>query len=122
MPRFVRSLLRRQSVACLACCGEMSFGFWFACAQAAALLGAARAAAATKAAAIRIIGMGPISSPRRDPLTSPRRPHTSGQRGVRPRIQPLRVEQKRERHAEFVEWYLALKEGKPCADCGQSYH
>lgn len=27
-----------------------------------------------------------------------------------------------ERHAEFVEWYLALKDGKPCADCGQSYH
>jgi hypothetical protein len=36
--------------------------------------------------------------------------------------QPLRVEQKRERHAEFVEWYLALKAGKPCADCGLTYH
>ena len=35
---------------------------------------------------------------------------------------PLRVEQKKERHAEFVGWYLALKEGKPCADCGQTYH
>jgi hypothetical protein len=34
----------------------------------------------------------------------------------------LRVEQKRERHAEFVEWYFALKEGKPCTDCGQSFH
>ena len=36
--------------------------------------------------------------------------------------QRLRVEQKRERHAEFVEWYLALKEGKPCADCGVAHH
>jgi hypothetical protein len=34
----------------------------------------------------------------------------------------LRVEQKKERHAEFVEWYLALKDGKPCADCGDMYH
>jgi hypothetical protein len=32
------------------------------------------------------------------------------------------VEQKKERHAEFVAWYLALKEGKPCADCGNMYH
>jgi hypothetical protein len=31
----------------------------------------------------------------------------------------VRIEQKSARHAEFVEWYLALKDGKPCADCGQ---
>jgi hypothetical protein len=34
----------------------------------------------------------------------------------------LRVEQKKEKHAEFVESYLALKDGKPCADCGAIYH
>lgn len=36
--------------------------------------------------------------------------------------QALRVEQKRERHAEFIEWYMALKADRSCADCGQSFH
>jgi hypothetical protein len=35
---------------------------------------------------------------------------------------PIRIDQKRERHAEFIAWYLALKDGRPCADCGQTYH
>ena len=33
-----------------------------------------------------------------------------------------RIRQKKERHAEFVAWYLALKEGKPCADCDGVFH
>src|SRR3954466_1928866 len=61
----------------------MSFGFWFACAQAAALLGTASAATAGTAAAIRIFGMGPVSSCPADPLTSAGTPHTSGHAGGR---------------------------------------
>src|SRR5919112_1793581 len=36
--------------------------------------------------------------------------------------QAVRVSQKRARHAEFVSWYLALKEGRPCADCDGVFH
>lgn len=28
----------------------------------------------------------------------------------------------REKRAAFLDWYLALKTGKPCADCGGAFH
>jgi len=33
-----------------------------------------------------------------------------------------RNRQLRIRRAEFIEWCQSLKAGKPCADCGESYH
>jgi hypothetical protein len=33
-----------------------------------------------------------------------------------------RRELKRARRIEFVEWYLSLKDGKPCAVCGGVFH
>jgi hypothetical protein len=33
-----------------------------------------------------------------------------------------RLEQKRALHSRFKEWYLSLKAGKPCADCGGIFH
>jgi hypothetical protein len=30
--------------------------------------------------------------------------------------------QNRRGQAEFLRWYVGLKAGKPCADCGQSFH
>src|SRR4051812_41136680 len=145
MPRLERSLLSRQSVACLACWSVISFGLPFSYAQACAAAGAMRAAAATRtAAALRMAGMGQVSSGGEEPLKPGPRPHTSGQgptleamtkRCGRCRVekpvesfhrrrggyqtwckecrrtydaryhqstQAVRVEQKRERHAEFV--------------------
>jgi hypothetical protein len=34
------------------------------------------------------------------------------------RTRTLRLEQKRRWQAAFRGWYISLKEGKPCADCG----
>jgi len=33
-----------------------------------------------------------------------------------------RLRQKKVRHAEFVAWYRALKDGQSCADCGGVFH
>lgn len=33
-----------------------------------------------------------------------------------------RVRQKKERHAEFVAWYVGLKKDKPCSDCERVFH
>lgn len=34
----------------------------------------------------------------------------------------LRLEQKRAAHERFRTWYLALKQGRPCTDCGGKFH
>ena len=33
-----------------------------------------------------------------------------------------RLEQKKRLHQEFRNWYLELKDGQPCADCGGQFH
>jgi len=35
---------------------------------------------------------------------------------------PLRLEQKKRAHRGFRSWYIALKAGKPCTDCGGYFH
>ena len=37
------------------------------------------------------------------------------------RTLPRRRLRRVERHREFNEWYYALKDGRPCADCGRVY-
>src|SRR4051812_47310432 len=83
MPRLVRSLLSRQSVARFACWSVISFGFPFSYAHACALAGAMSAAAVARtAAAFRMAGMGQVSSARGEPLTAGGPPHTSGHERV----------------------------------------
>lgn len=33
-----------------------------------------------------------------------------------------RQEQNKRRQAEFMAWYISLKAGRPCADCGLTFH
>jgi hypothetical protein len=35
---------------------------------------------------------------------------------------PTRLAQAKRRQTAFFAWYAALKEGKPCADCGRTFH
>jgi hypothetical protein len=35
---------------------------------------------------------------------------------------PRRQAQNKRRQADFMAWYVSLKAGRPCADCGQSFH
>jgi hypothetical protein len=38
------------------------------------------------------------------------------------KVKHRRLQQKREYHRVFLAWSRTLKEGKPCADCGQVFH
>lgn len=35
---------------------------------------------------------------------------------------PRRIEQRKRRNDEFRRWYTSLKQGKPCVDCGLTFH
>lgn len=37
-------------------------------------------------------------------------------------IRERRIEQASERREKFFDWYLSLKAGRPCADCGAVFH